>query len=554
MRPCRLCRSAAGRAAARGIFTESGLERAYTRYQTRSTFADFPTLRNSGRLQGPQSVFDSITFGITTFERPRHLERLVASILRQYPLARIVVADNGRQRAKLPKSVRVLELPFDCGLSRSRNALIDVLETPYLLVLDDDWRFTEESDIRRMLAILEHDPEVGVVGGAVRGAEGRISAYSLDIEVFRGTLFVRDSVHRVRVTPTGVPYRLCDVVWNFALFRREMLADHRWDDRLKLGEHAPYFHQVKLAARWRVACCPSVVVDHDTGERSRDYRRYRQRAREFFEGYLQRNGLDDYHRFQPWRFEDDPEDRPCVVLLGVGHSGTSVAAKMFHAAGWEPGDADDAFGESVSVRELNQHVEQRGQLPSTPAMAALEALPRPWAIKDPRFVTTLHHWLPHFARLERPPLLVRIVRDLDRVIASHHRRNAPGDVPHTLEQRMRSCVRQYQLWPWSRMTIQYERLGLATGLFSPSAANGGAGGGTPLGSLAATPLPAADDPAQRPARGRSDGSTLNAMRAWDGSSLETAWHWDGSGDVSFVDDHETRTVDDGSQDLRNHGE
>ncbi|HEY5312975.1 MAG TPA: DUF6171 family protein, partial [Pirellulales bacterium] len=64
-----------------------------------------------------------VTFGITAFDRPRHLERLVASILEHYPGARIVVADNGRQRAALPPSVELLELPYDCGLSAARNAL-----------------------------------------------------------------------------------------------------------------------------------------------------------------------------------------------------------------------------------------------------------------------------------------------------------------------------------------------------------------------------------------------------------------------------------------------
>ena len=42
-----------------------------------------------------------VTFGITAFERPRHLERLVASIRRFYPGSRIIVADNGRQKAAL---------------------------------------------------------------------------------------------------------------------------------------------------------------------------------------------------------------------------------------------------------------------------------------------------------------------------------------------------------------------------------------------------------------------------------------------------------------------
>src|SRR5690606_29306289 len=148
-----------------------------------------------------------------------------------------------------------------------------------------------------------------------------------DLEVFRQVMYIRDSFHRLRVTPSGIPYRLCDVVWNFALFRREMLEVHRWDERLKVGEHSPYFFEVKRAAQWRVACCPSVIVNHDTGGRSEHYQSFRGRSRQFFDEYLRRNGLSDYRRDSPWRFEDELESRPCIVVLGVGHSGTSILTK-----------------------------------------------------------------------------------------------------------------------------------------------------------------------------------------------------------------------------------
>jgi DNA-binding transcriptional LysR family regulator len=84
-------------------------------------------------------MLERITFGITSFERPRLLEQLVASIRRRYPQARILVADNGRQKANLPEDVRVLDLEFDCGLSRARNAMIDNLETEFLLLLEEDF-------------------------------------------------------------------------------------------------------------------------------------------------------------------------------------------------------------------------------------------------------------------------------------------------------------------------------------------------------------------------------------------------------------------------------
>jgi GT2 family glycosyltransferase len=153
-------------------------------------------------------MHDRVTFGITAFQRPGHLERLVASILKRYPLAKILVADNGNRKARLPDSVRVMDLEFDCGLSRARNALFDNFETEYLLILEEDFLFTHETNIEQFVEVLDTDDQVGVVGGSIRGINGRLAAYSLDIEVFRDTMYVREASHRVKITPSGVPYRL----------------------------------------------------------------------------------------------------------------------------------------------------------------------------------------------------------------------------------------------------------------------------------------------------------------------------------------------------------
>jgi hypothetical protein len=323
-----------------------------------------------------------VTFGITSFERPRLLSNLVRSIRQRYPLAKIVVADNGRQKAALPDCVQRLDLEFDCGLSRARNALIDSLTTKYLLVLEDDFLFADETTIEPLVDVLETDAEVGVVGGALRSLYGRVAAYALDIDVFRGTMYVHEATDRLKFSRGGLPYRLCDMVWNFALFRKEMLAEHRWDDRLKVGEHCPYFHQVKLAARWRVAACPATRICHVSQPRPEHYLKYRQRAHDFFQGYLKENGIERYERVMPFHFEDDEQDKPCLVVLGVGHSGTTVLTKMLCGLGWNAADADAAYGESCSVRKLNRWVEKTGQLPIRRAQEVLRKLPEPWVIKD----------------------------------------------------------------------------------------------------------------------------------------------------------------------------
>lgn len=410
-------------------------------------------------------MLQDVTFGITAFERPTYLEQLVSSILLRYPRANIIVADNGRRKARLPKQVKVLNLPFDCGLSRARNALADQLKTKYLLVLEEDFLFTNETRIEHLVEVLESDEEVGVVGGALRSRNGRVSAYALDIEIFRDTFYVRESNHRVRITPRGTPYRICDVIWNFALFRADLLRDHRWDNELKVGEHAPYFHQIKLEAKWRVASCPSAILYHVPDPRTPEYQRYRQRAQKMFRQYLKRHNLARYIRIPPVQYIDDRELKPSVVVIGVGHSGTSILAKMLHAAGWDPGDADRPYGESFAIRDINMETQKTGLFPEEKARAVLARLPRPFAIKDPRFAMTLHHWLPLFLEMESPPALVRIQRDPDEVEKSYARRNVRGDLRNMIQQRTEMCQKQYENWPWMRMTIEYEQLGQAAALF-----------------------------------------------------------------------------------------
>ena len=428
----------------------------------------WPTLGSpQPELPTTAAVIDQVTFAVTHFERPAHLARLVTSIRQRYATARIVVADNSFARPVAPEGVVLLELPSDCGLSAARNGLIDRLATPYMMVLEEDFRFSAETRVEGLLDVLRHHPEVGCVGGSLRSG-GVSEEYAVDFELFRGVLHGQRSTGRVRVTDAGTPYQLCDMVYNFGLWRRELLASHRWDDRLKLGEHAAYFWDVKQAGKWLVAQCPSVMAEHDYSGRTDHYRAHRHRATNYMHAWYRQAGIKEYRQDESLRSSAMKPSRPDVVVLGVGHSGTSILAKMLHGAGWQAGDADVEYSESVSVRSLNGACLRHGWLDRDAATRSLAKLPSPWCVKDPRFVTTLDKWLPIFADMSHPPLLVWITRDSDAVAASYvSRGEAPVDSVHGLvAERLASAGRQYALWPWRKVAVEYERLAEAAGLFS----------------------------------------------------------------------------------------
>ena len=80
-------------------------------------------------------------------------------------------------RRPLPDCVQRLNLEFDCGLALCNAAvLIDTLTTKYMLLLEDDFLFADETTVEPLVDVLETDPEVGVVGSAaiVARARGRL--------------------------------------------------------------------------------------------------------------------------------------------------------------------------------------------------------------------------------------------------------------------------------------------------------------------------------------------------------------------------------------------
>jgi hypothetical protein len=104
------------------------------------------------RILETERIARDVTIGISAFRRPGCVERLVESIRRFYPKTKIIIGDNGDQPAKIQDDhLTYLRLPFNIGLSATRNRIVDALETPYLWLLDDDFEFTAETDCGRFL-------------------------------------------------------------------------------------------------------------------------------------------------------------------------------------------------------------------------------------------------------------------------------------------------------------------------------------------------------------------------------------------------------------------
>ena len=178
---------------------------------------------------------DRLTIVIKTFERPAALRRLVTSIRRMYPTVPIIVVDDSRVPSKLP-DVETIVLPFDQGVSIGRQAGLDRVRTPYVMIVDDDFVFFHATNLGRALAKLERQPRIDLLGGQL-----------IDLPYLRfrqpplGRIFPTRAIPREPIRSTIDGLLVCDKVANFYIARTDAIRRVGWTPQLRRVDHADFF-------------------------------------------------------------------------------------------------------------------------------------------------------------------------------------------------------------------------------------------------------------------------------------------------------------------------
>jgi glycosyltransferase involved in cell wall biosynthesis len=229
------------------------------------------------RASRPNDAADP-TIIVTTIDRPGAVQRFVRSVRRRFPSTRILVGDQSKPNDLMDAfysqyGAEVIHLPYDAGLSATRNRLVERVDTDYFVLCDDDFIFEEETDFAAALAILQARREIGIVGGQVENIGEKSEplgvvdwAMTIAIEPRSGLLafvplhFLAPLVDSV----SGIQFYRCDAVANFAVFRRRIFDEGiMWDPRFRSdGEHEDFYLNLKMNADVEVAYLPSLVVKH----------------------------------------------------------------------------------------------------------------------------------------------------------------------------------------------------------------------------------------------------------------------------------------------------
>jgi len=234
---------------------------------------------------------------VKAYERPDSLRRLVASIRSFYPrIAVLVVDDSEVALDPVPEEItRYLHVPFDTlGLSGGRNFGLRHLDTPYVLITDDDMVFERRTDLGRMLWTLE-TTRFGIVAGRCldhdpwRSIRRGYARFEGSAEIVDGALVRRLGI--ARRTADGLP--VYDVVAQFFMARVDTLGVDPWDESLAVGvEHVEFFFAMGKRGVLSTML-PDVVVRHHPTLPPRYHRVRARRRNDSFLEYAAAKGITD---------------------------------------------------------------------------------------------------------------------------------------------------------------------------------------------------------------------------------------------------------------------
>jgi len=271
-------------------------------------------------------LYSDISLIIKTFERQGALERLLDSIIEQgYTNCPVLIADDSKdpyRDAILKKYDDLVDcylvLPFDSGVSKGRNELLDHIETEYFVLNDDDYVYDGRTDLAWMRQQLEEN-DLDLLGGVVYDRVSEIQdlpwwTLKTRIRNFIKDLFRSDkmpgkeTVHRYhghfevkddtiilhKLDSYSPPYTRCDYALQFFMAKTDAVREKvgGWNKDLKsFGEHWEFFYRGVLGGL-KVATTEEVGAVH-MPVRNKEYNQFRFREEHYLQLSLKKHGFKE---------------------------------------------------------------------------------------------------------------------------------------------------------------------------------------------------------------------------------------------------------------------
>ena len=206
---------------------------------------------------------ENITLLIKTFERMKSLEKLVKSIDRYYKDIQIIVIDDSKSEidvnilTDIHLNLEYYYIGYDLGLSAGRNIGISKIKTEYFILLDDDFYFTEKTNLEILYMTIDKN-NFDMVGFDFYD-------FGYSKRNFRGTYKIEDKiltrdVNNIKETLYGYP--MYDFILNCFIGRTSFFRINKWDDKIKIGfEHDDFFINI-MKYNPKITHISDVAIEH----------------------------------------------------------------------------------------------------------------------------------------------------------------------------------------------------------------------------------------------------------------------------------------------------
>lgn len=208
----------------------------------------------------------NLTAIIKMFLRDEYTFNCIRSLKTFYPDIKILVADDGYHSEEKDRKMtelgvdKYIKMPFNSGLTKGRNLLTKLVETDYVLIGDDDFTYTKDTDLEKMLKLTYVADLVGGVvrvGDSIRHYEGFINR-SEDGKGLIYTALEQDNFSEYQ----GIKYKPCELTFNFFVAKTEIFNRVSWDENIRISyEHSDFFLTCKENGV-KVVYTPDSIVNH----------------------------------------------------------------------------------------------------------------------------------------------------------------------------------------------------------------------------------------------------------------------------------------------------
>jgi len=209
-----------------------------------------------------------VTAVIKTFHRDQYMFNCVKTLKASYPEIHVIVVDDGQpseeKRAKLTALgvEQYVPMAFNQGLCVGRNTGCKLVETPYVLIGDDDFTYSPACRLENLLSCMSVSD---LAAGAVTlGPDGHMQHYEGYFNLQSDGGMVYKSATGNYLQHGSVRYEYVDLAFNFFIAKIEPVRSVLWDENIKvMYEHSDFFMRFKNAG-YKVVYCPDSIVGHKT--------------------------------------------------------------------------------------------------------------------------------------------------------------------------------------------------------------------------------------------------------------------------------------------------